>query len=296
MHIFWAVTIPALLLLAFLTFFGLGEKVNTAFEKRNIPCTAGWLVLIGYCAVWILLLAFKFYPEAVAQENYNTMLMDTYVSAAELACQGQYEEASALLGSVDVHQGTGSITWSEYRLLDDFCSAMQAFEAKDWEGTVRRMPSYDLDYLPERIALHINGRRAYALQSSKKVIQDEQNKQYKKALAKAQQSIAYVGMSERFINQTKLGPYHDKLTRHPWKSSPITYYHFYWYSEYVTVTCEGGVVTKVVMNSQSSSGSRKHSSDPYNAKGYDDPEDFYEDYYDEFDGFEDAEDYYDQYH
>ena len=32
--------------------------------------------------------------------------------------------------------------------------------------------------------------------------------------------------------------------------------------------------------------------DPYNAKDYRDPEDFYEDYYDDFYDYEDAEDYY----
>lgn len=295
MHIFWMVTIPALLLLAYLSFSEAGERINAFFEERDISCSAGLLVLAGYCMVWVLLLTFKYVPEAVAQENYNTMLMDTYVSAGELAFQEQYAEASALLGSVDVHQGTGFITWFEYDRLDDFCSAMQAFEAKDWKGTVSRMPSSDFEYLPEEYTHRINWNRAYALKISNNHIRAEQEKQYKEALEKAQNSLAYVGMSERFINQTKLGPYHDKKTTYPWKSRPITYYHFYWYSEYVTVYCEGGVVTKVVMNSQYSP-SRKQSSDPYNAGGYDDPEDFYEDYYDEFDGFEDAEDYYDQYH
>ena len=49
-------------------------------------------------------------------------------------------------------------------------------------------------------------------------------------------------------------------------------------------------------STKKSSSSTKKSTDPYHAKDYSHPDDFYYDYYDDFWDYEDAEDYWDEYH
>ncbi len=96
---------------------------------------------------------------------------------------------------------------------------------------------------------------------------------------------------------------------------------YYWYSydgkdKVLVVECKDGKVTDVIKYNKSiywtSDGmpkfwatrpaitTKKNNStkkeDPYNVNDYNDPEDFYDDNYDDFWDYEEAEDYYNSYH
>ena len=64
-----------------------------------------------------------------------------------------------------------------------------------------------------------------------------------------------------------------------------------------SVTCWNGTVTSVkqVVYKSSTTTKKKKSTDPYNARDYAHPDDFYDWYEDDFWDYEDAEDYWDEY-
>lgn len=66
----------------------------------------------------------------------------------------------------------------------------------------------------------------------------------------------------------------------------------------VSTTLYGDALARSAASNRAGSGksSSSKSSDPYHASNYSDPEDFYEDNYDDFWDFEDAEDYWETYH
>ena len=68
----------------------------------------------------------------------------------------------------------------------------------------------------------------------------------------------------------------------------------YSYSSKSTSSAVQPTTKSYTYKSYSSKTKTAKDDDEYNAKDYDDPEDFYEDHYDDFDGFEDAEDYFDE--
>ena len=134
--------------------------------------------------------------------------------------------------------------------------------------------------------------------------------------AKLKTKIPYEGMSESDINKTIMGRYHEIDT-----SSKYGNTEYYWRTNsgeiMLIVTCKEGKVTSVsrygwgyfwtedikpIWNgtnpyrNKKSSSSKKSYSDPYNVNDYSDPEDFYDDNYDDFWDYEDAEDYYNEYH
>lgn len=134
-------------------------------------------------------------------------------------------------------------------------------------------------------------------------------------------SYPYYAMYEGLINSTILGASDEHIT----KGNITTYY---WYDNYgntkATIICANGRVNKIIPYSMSKEGQAtiKHNEeeylkkrtkeqemerirksysnydynwsldDPYEINTYDDPEDFYDDWYDDFDDYDDAEDYY----
>ncbi|MGN0521904.1 MAG: hypothetical protein ACI4IQ_04625 [Eubacterium sp.] len=130
--------------------------------------------------------------------------------------------------------------------------------------------------------------------------------------------VPYVGMLESDINSTRLGratevekckdfyklKENHRYTEYIWKQNNKTIFKatvWYWdfkndraVSGYVHDVCDWreSATTKYYYTTK-----KQHSTtDPYNAKDYDDEEDFYEDHYDDFFDYYDAEDYYREHH
>ena len=143
---------------------------------------------------------------------------------------------------------------------------------------------------------------------------EEEERQYLQSLAK---SLPYVGMSEKYINDTALGK-PSSTVRHNREmvngQSLVANLYDYTRNGYVifTARCINGEVYQVfdhrsdpykqsTSSSSSSSSSKKSSSstkksDPFHASDYAHPDDFYYDYYDDFWDYEDAEDYWEAHH
>ena len=124
-----------------------------------------------------------------------------------------------------------------------------------------------------------------------------------KGLPALRSKLPYVGMRERFINDTKLGRYESKSTSYGSLGSSKTTYTFHYGNYIYIVTCEDGAVTswrsekKVTVRKKSStkSSTKKKTSDPFDAGSYAHPDDFYDWYEDDFWDYEDAEDYWEEY-
>lgn len=132
--------------------------------------------------------------------------------------------------------------------------------------------------------------------------------------------IPYEGMSEAYISDTAMGPYHDyesklvgKGTRHQ-----NVWHKYYWktdagktilivecvdekvfsvakYYDNTQWTSDGKPIFKQKGSSSSSSYKKKtYNDDKYDVKDYYAAEDFYYDHYDDFYDYEEAEDYYNE--
>ena len=115
-------------------------------------------------------------------------------------------------------------------------------------------------------------------------------------------SLPYVGLSEEYIGMTALGK-PSSTVRHNYEmisgeQYKANLYDFMQGGKVIfTARCVKGKVYQVFDHRtdpwvpSKPSASKPKNDDPYNAKDFWDPEDFYEWYKDDFDGFEDAEEY-----
>ena len=69
-----------------------------------------------------------------------------------------------------------------------------------------------------------------------------------------------------------------------------------WVSESTNKVVKVSVTDPTASSNRKSTTNKKSSSDPYQAKDYAHPDDFYYDYYDDFWDYEDAEDYWERHH
>lgn len=151
------------------------------------------------------------------------------------------------------------------------------------------------------------------VQTERKAYDEQQEKEYLQSLS---ESLPYVGMSEKFINNTALGK-PSSTVRHNREmingQSLVANLYDYTRNGYVifTARCINGEVYQVFdhrsdpykqsSGSSSSSSSKKSSSstkksDLFHASDYAHPDDFYYDNYDDFWDYEDAEDYWEAHH
>lgn len=143
---------------------------------------------------------------------------------------------------------------------------------------------------------------------------EESNRQF---YAKLKTKLPYEGMSEDYIDSTMMGR-HDKLIADD-DNDDFVYNVYYWNANngdtMLAVSCINGKVDHVSKyyewaywtsdgkpkpngtNYRSSSTKKSNKdSDLYNVNDHSDPEDFYDDNYDDFWDYEEAEDYYNSYH
>lgn len=160
------------------------------------------------------------------------------------------------------------------------------------------------------------GKYAEEMETVKKEIQSQyeeytaqKEKEEREEIAK---DVPYKGMAEKYINSTILGSAKDKKEEHYWRDTPgkrtqEVQYRYTWYDsnrvKIYDAVCRNGRVNQVIKYVHTTSSNKKKSyksiakngsMDMYDVYDYDDPEDFYYDHIDEFDGVQDAEDYWEE--
>lgn len=152
----------------------------------------------------------------------------------------------------------------------------------------------------------------------------EAKKQEQEYIASLKNKIPFEGMREEYINSTAVGKaykHEGKYVKGRGSKPGYALDKYYWRSDnnkdtVLFVECRDGKVTEVTKYYESTywtpdgmpkfwatrpvRTTKKNSStpkeDPYNVNDYNDPEDFYDDNYDDFWDYEEAEDYYNSYH
>ena len=139
-------------------------------------------------------------------------------------------------------------------------------------------------------------------------LEAERIRKEQEELEKARSSVPYVGMSEKWINDTILGTNYEIVHNSEYekgKRLQANVYRFKRGNAIIFVArCLKGKVDSVsdyrdnpwILKSYTSTKKKSEKEDPYNVNDYSDPEDFYDDNYDDFWDYEDAEDYYNKYH
>lgn len=152
----------------------------------------------------------------------------------------------------------------------------------------------------------------------------EAEKQEQEYITSLKNKIPFEGMREEYINSTAVGnayKHESKYVKRRGSKPGYTLDKYYWRSDnnkdtVLFVECRDGKVTEVTKYYESTywtpdgmpkfwatrpaRTTKKKSStpkeDPYNVNDYNDPEDFYDDNYDDFWDYDEAEDYYNSYH
>lgn len=152
----------------------------------------------------------------------------------------------------------------------------------------------------------------------------EAKRQEQEYIASLKNKIPFEGMQEKYINSTAVGnadKHESKYVKGRGSKLGYDLDKYYWYSDnnkdmVLFVECKDGKVTDVrkyyesvywtsdgmpkfwatrpIRSTKPKSSTKKE--DPYNVNDYNDPEDFYDDNYDDFWDYEEAEDYYNSYH
>lgn len=132
---------------------------------------------------------------------------------------------------------------------------------------------------------------------------EEHQKSEAQRLAELAAKLPYCGMAQSDIYNTALGYPAEKYTKEMYiehKLKTVTYYEFQKNGQtYFSVECVDGRVTKVRQYAKAEQEKKPayrpqatEDDDPYDAADYYDPEDFYEDHYDDFYDYDEAEEYY----
>ena len=118
-------------------------------------------------------------------------------------------------------------------------------------------------------------------------------------------TVPYVGMYVSYVPSKWIWQGTDNLTVKDTAGNKVRTikYHYddlpkqytIWVSEATNRVVKVSITDPTASAKRSSSTKKKSSSDPYGAKDYAHPDDFYYDYYDDFWDYEDAEDYWEEY-
>lgn len=227
-------------------------------------------------------------PVMNAYETHQA-LSAAHEKASELMAQGRWMEASFALDHYEVYED-----------LRDYCRAKAQLESGNTLGAKITLdgisPSFqggDVAALRQEIEADLP---AYYERERQK---EEQRLQEEKAAAR--KGVPYVGMDEDWIDITSLGVHDDLRHNNEVKNGEIYQANLYDFENsdgalIFTARCVFGRVTEVWDYRddpwKGSSYTPTYDPDPYDAKDYSHPDDFYYDHYDDFWDYEDAEDYY----
>lgn len=209
-----------------------------------------------------------------------------YEEAQELMAQERWSEASLLLGRYEAFED-----------LSKYCEAKSRLKDGDTVGAEIALrgvsPSDAVTKLRQEIEADMPAYREREQQKKEQRLREEK--------AAAQRGVPYVGMDEDWIDITSLGA-HDELRHNDEMENGKVYqanlYDFKNRDGAVVFSarCLFGRVTQVWDYRDDPwepySYTPVYDPDPFDAKDYSHPNDFYYDHYDDFWDYEDAEDYY----
>ena len=230
------------------------------------------------------------------EEALESSRAEQYHAALERIDRGEYEEAYSILEAIDPRSYLSTVD------LMMLCRAYSRYAEGSIYGAYYSMPLLeDLEGVaPDQLARMKMFRKTVREAYSEKERQD--------AATTTTRAVPYVGMSESQIGNTALGRPSEKVRHNTamirGKRYTANLYDFVENGRVVfTARCIDGKVTEVwdtrgtpAGTTKARSSSAASSGDPYHAKDYVHPDDFYYDHYDDFVDFEDAEDYYDSHH
>lgn len=245
-------------------------------------------------------------------------------TSLEYLRSGRFGEAKSLLGAMLSEQEDAEIR--QYYL---YAELMDEYEKRDIEWKYARIKTINLDescdFYSDFQKVKNDVLEEYALyQEERARIEAETEKALLKSLATR---IPYEGMSEKYIDSTACGTHDEYKSKKRSVNRKTVYEHKYiWYADNgadipLIVICEEGEVKSVTryyldmywtsdgmpnFSAERKSGSsglgKENRNDPYDVHDYDDPDDFANEWAEEFgdgdfeDGWDDAWDYWQDYH
>lgn len=232
----------------------------------------------------------------VDNNTKQAKLQSDYDNVITLIQNGEYREATIKLWSL---QDKG---FSDIKALEKYCSALSAYKNGDYINAKTRLESCiseirkhkefdDPDVLLDTIIPLAEAEREENIRRA-----EEEERLRKENLRKS--GVPYVAMKESEINSTSLGKV-DYIGHNTVKFQSRTLY--YWLNSkkqtiYFAACANGSVVdVKDYRNDPWAYNPTKKFEpieDDFDVEDYYSPEDFYEDYYDDFFDYEEAEDYY----
>ncbi len=250
-----------------------------------------WIVGLSIC-IFVLggFLLARPITDAYKEQQAQTA---AYEEARELIAQERWLEASFLLDNYDAYED-----------LSGYCLAKCQMKGGNTLVAKITMERVYLPALPEDVAQNAAQFRreieadmpAYRERERQK---EEQRLQAEKAAAR--QGVPYMGMDEDWIDITSLGAHDDLRHNNEMKNGKVYEANLYDFEDsngavIFTARCLFGRVTQVWDNRddpwERNSYTPAYDPDPFDAKDYSHPDDFYYDHYDDFWDYEDAENYY----
>ena len=270
---------------------------------------------------------------ALVNEYITEKRQNDYDTALVLMQQENYTEAKNLLGTVPTD-------YSDSAELYRFCDGMERYKngylpssaekIKDCSFSSQNAELRELflsrkaKILEEKAAYDIEMERIRQEQeAARKKAEEERNIAEAEAERKAQEEylrrihegVPFVGMPEKYIDETSLGKHSDSYTNTTIINNKKVKGHGYFFEkdsyQIFFVFCRYGVVEKAVdqrdsieyqkqrraeKKKEAQKKKESKSEDTYNASEYGYASDFYEDYYDEFYDGIDAEDYWEEHY
>lgn len=263
--------------------------------------------------------------------SYRKSIDDAYVNAVAFIQNGSYEEALAELEKAnpnmiersnfkwDMKHNKPDKYYKNTVYLYSYAMAQNEYNSENrYMHTVNEylelIPTDYIGELAEEIGTFKgNFQSQYDECLEKERLQTEENE--RQFYANLKTKLPYEGMNEKYIDLTMMGK-HDKAILDD-AYDDFVYNLYYWKTNsgdtLLAVTCINGEVKSVTKygegyfwtadgrpdyngkkpyTSSKNKIKSKKTDDRYNVKDYSDPEDFYDDNYDDFFDYEDAEDYY----
>lgn len=263
------------------------------------------LVILAFCG-----------KEYISYCTYNSAIIDIQNGAYEDALI-KFEIANYIVLDresfcIDAeYKGTYAL-YKDSIPLYAYTLAKIEYEEKDMDSANRCLdlisPCYNGEFCEEMKAFKESFNLEYEeyLAEKERLEKEYKDKQKKEEAAQIRRSVPYVGMSEDYIAKTILGGNFEVIRSFKMVDGLREDFNVYRFKRgtsivFVAHCLKGRVVSVNDYRTDpwetegytfSWSSEKTNDDDPYNAKDYYDPEDFYEDNYDDFWDYEEAEDYY----
>lgn len=263
-------------------------------RREKIECRI--FIIIALVAVAICLIS------AVDSYVQRKRLEESYARAEALVQDGEYAEALNVLEGLDE-------SYRNVKFLTYYSSAHVNYDRGDLTKADNDLLQCDQNKVSgEAMPEGYKDFRAKVAAEYAVFAQKELLMMRAAYLERVHTGVPFVGMSESDIDNTSLGAPSSKVG-HNWEwvgRERVTTNLYYFYENgrmIFSARCVLGSVEQVwdhrdelpapkVYSFRKSAAPKEDDDDPFNAKDYLFPEDFYEDHFDDFYDFEDAEDYY----